>query len=143
VEAAANPSRLVPEAITAALSGRRPVVRSDGSPERDFLYVEDAVEAYLAIWGALGAEGAAGEAFNAGGGRPHRVGDVVELICRLAGTDLEPDIRGRGTPLNEIDRQWVDHSKLTGLTGWEPRVGLEEGLTRAIEWYRAHPAWLP
>jgi CDP-glucose 4,6-dehydratase len=50
----ANPSRLVPEAITAALSGRPPVVRSDGSPERDFLYVEDAVEAYLAIWGALG-----------------------------------------------------------------------------------------
>ena len=78
-----NRSRLVPEAVCAALAGRPPVVRSDGSPERDFLYVEDAVAAYLAIWGALGtaADGARGEAFNAGGGRPHRVGDVV-------GTDL-------------------------------------------------------
>ena len=40
----------------------------------------------------------AGEAFNAGGGRPHAVLEVVELICRLAGTDVEPDIRGTGTP---------------------------------------------
>ena len=138
----ANPSRLVPEAITAALTGRRPVVRSDGSPERDFLYVEDAVAAYLAIWNALGDGAAAGEAFNAGGGTPHPVSDVVELICRLAGTDLEPDIRGEGTPIGEIDRQWVDHSKLTELTGWKPRLSLKEGLGRAIEWYRSHPQWL-
>ena len=48
-----NRSRLVPEAVGAALAGRAPVIRSDGSPERDFLYVEDAVAAYLAIWRAL------------------------------------------------------------------------------------------
>jgi CDP-glucose 4,6-dehydratase len=140
-----NPSRLVPEAVTAALSGRPPVVRSDGSPERDFLYVEDAVEAYLAIWEAL-ADGtgsaAAGEAFNGGGGEPHRVGEVVELICRLAGSDVQPDVRGSGTPTGEIDRQWVEFSKLKALTGWAPHVMLEEGLGRTIDWYRAHPEWL-
>jgi CDP-glucose 4,6-dehydratase len=75
----ANRSRLVPEAVTAALADRAPVIRSDGTPERDFLYVEDAVAAYRAIWEALGDERlAAGEAFNAGGGCPHRVGDVVK-----------------------------------------------------------------
>jgi CDP-glucose 4,6-dehydratase len=132
-----NASRLVPEAVTAAIAGRAPVVRSDGSPERDFLYVEDAVAAYLAISEALGRGEGRGEAFNAGGGRPHRVGDVVELICRLAGTDVEPDIRGKGTPAGEIDRQWVDYSKLNGLTGWEPTVSIEEGLQRTIDWYRA------
>jgi CDP-glucose 4,6-dehydratase len=132
-----NASRLVPEAVTAVLAGRRPVVRSDGSPERDFLYVEDAVRAYLAIWAALGRDEGRGEAFNAGGGRPHRVGDVVELICRLAGSELEPDIRGAGVPHGEIDRQWVDFSKLRELTGWEPSVTLEEGLQRTIDWYRA------
>jgi CDP-glucose 4,6-dehydratase len=89
-----NRSRLVPEAVSAALAGRAPVVRSDGSPERDFLYVEDAVSAYLAIWRALGGDGARGEAFNAGGGQSHRVGDVVSLICRLAGSDAQPEIRG-------------------------------------------------
>ncbi len=139
-----NASRLVPEAVVAALTGRPPVVRSDGSPERDFLYVEDAVAAYLAIADALGDRdqpgAAAGEAFNAGGGRPHRVLDVVELICRLAGTGVEPDVRGTGTPTGEIDRQWVDHSKLSALTGWEPTVALEDGLRRTLAWYREHLA---
>lgn len=132
-----NRSRLIPEAIDAALSGRRPIVRSDGSPERDFLYVEDAVRAYLAIWEALSRGQGRGEAFNAGGGRPHRVLDVVELICRLAGTDLEPDVRGAGTPKGEIDRQWVDASKLREMTGWEPEHTLEQGLERTLDFYRA------
>ena len=136
-----NRSRLVPEAVDAALSGRRPIIRSDGTPERDFLYDEDAVAAYLAIARALDdGDGARGEAFNAGGGKPHAVRDVVSLICRVAGReDLEPDIRGHGTPDGEIDRQYVDPSKLRRLTGWEPRVDLEEGLRRTVEWHRANP----
>jgi len=137
-----NRSRLVPEAVCAALARRRPVIRSDGSPERDFLYVEDAARAYLAIWQALSREEARGEAFNAGGGAPHRVADVVGLICRLAGTSVDPDVQGAGTPHGEIDRQWVDATKLRELTGWEPHFTLEEGLSKTIEWYRAHPeAW--
>jgi len=134
-----NRSRLIPEAIGAALAGRAPVIRSDGSPERDFLYVEDAVEAYLRLADALDGDGARGEAFNAGGGQPHAVRDVVARICALAGTDVEPDIRGSGTPDGEIDRQYVDASKLRALTGWEPRVDLDEGLRRTLAWYREHP----
>jgi len=134
-----NRSRLIPEAVGAALAGRAPVIRSDGSPERDFLYVEDAVAAYLLLADALDGDAARGEAFNAGGGRPYAVRDVVARICALAGTDVEPDVRGTGTPDGEIDRQYVDASKLRKLTGWEPRVGLDEGLRRTIEWYRDHP----
>jgi CDP-glucose 4,6-dehydratase len=134
-----NRSRLVPEAIDAALAGRPPVIRSDGTPERDFLYVDDAIEAYLAIARALDGEGARGEAFNAGGGRPHAVREVVELICAIAGTDVEPDIRGTAAPGGEVDRQFVDTRKLGALTGWCPAVGLEEGLRRTVQWYRDHP----
>jgi CDP-glucose 4,6-dehydratase len=137
-----NFSRLVPEAVAAALQGRRPVIRSDGTPERDFLYVQDAAAAYLAIAGALD-DGAAGEAFNAGAGKPRSVLDVVRLVCAAAGTQVEPDIRGQGVPPGEIDRQFVDPGKLRELTGWEPVVGLEEGLSRTIEWYRAHSEVLP
>ena len=137
-----NRSRLIPEAIGAVLAGRAPVIRSDGSPERDFLYVEDAVEAYLLLADALDGDNARGEAFNAGGGRPYAVRDVVARICALAGTDVEPDVRGSGTPDGEIDRQYVDASKLSALTGWEPRVVLDEGLRRTLDWYREHPSAL-
>lgn len=134
-----NFSRLVPEAVSAAIQGRAPVLRSDGSPERDFLYVEDATAAYLAIADGLDREEVRGEAFNAGGGRSHPVREVVELIARLADTGVEPEIRGSGNPEGEIDRQYVDPSKLGELVGWTPRVDLEEGLQRTIDWYREHP----
>jgi CDP-glucose 4,6-dehydratase len=134
-----NRSRLIPEAVGAVLAGRAPVIRSDGSPERDFLYVEDAVGAYLLLADALDGDGARGEAFNAGGGQPHAVRDVVARICALAGADVVPEVRGSGTPDGEIDRQYVDFAKLNGLTGWQPRVGLDDGLRRTLDWYRAHP----
>ncbi len=134
-----NFSRLIPEAVSAALDGRPPVLRSDGSPERDFLYVEDAARAYVAIADALGRDEVRGQAFNAGGGRPHPVAEVVELIARLAGTGVEPDVRGTGNPAGEIDRQYVDSTKIRELVGWRPEIDLEEGLRRTIDWYRAHP----
>jgi CDP-glucose 4,6-dehydratase len=133
-----NFTRLVPEAVSAALDGRAPVIRSDGSPERDFLYVEDAATAYLAIAAALDEGAARGEAFNAGGDRPHTVAEVVGLIAELAG-GVEPDIRGSGNPAGEIDRQYVDSTKLRETTGWAPRTALREGLQRTIDWYREHP----
>jgi CDP-glucose 4,6-dehydratase len=117
-----NFSRLIPETVVAVLDGRPPVIRSDGSPERDFLYVDDAVAAYLAIAAALGEGGAVGEAFNAGGERPHSVREVVELIAEQSGSGIEPDFQGTGSPDGEIDRQFVDSTKLRELTGWRPGV---------------------
>jgi CDP-glucose 4,6-dehydratase len=134
-----NFSRLVPEAVSAVLEGRSPVLRSDGSPVRDLLYVEDAARAYLAVAGALERELGAGEAFNAGGDRPYSVLEIVETIARVSGTDIEPEIRGTGALDGEIDRQYVDSTKLRELTGWRPEVSLEDGLRRTIEWYRGHP----
>ncbi len=137
-----NFSRLIPETVIALLDGRAPVIRSDGSPERDFLHVDDAVSAYLAIAGALEG-GAAGEAFNAGGERPHSVREVVELIAGAAGAGIEPDFQGQGNPDGEIDRQYVDSTKLRELTGWRPEVALEDGLKTTLDWYREHPEARP
>ncbi len=139
-----NFSRLIPETVVAVLDGRRPAIRSDGSPERDFLHVDDAVAAYLALAAALdGGDGAGGEAFNAGGERPHSVREVVELIAEVAGAGVDPDFRGTGNPEGEIDRQFVDSTKLRELTGWRPRVELRDGLRRTLEWYREHPEARP
>jgi len=133
-----NTSRLVPEVVRAILTGGRPVIRSDGSPERDYLYVEDAVGAYLAITDGIDAGVAAGEAFNAGSGRPRSVLDLVRTIARVAGSDVEPEICGSGTPNAEIDRQYVDISKIRERCGWAPSVELDDGVGRTIEWYRSH-----
>jgi len=134
-----NFSRLIPEAVSAAIDGRRPVLRSDGSPERDYLFVEDAADAYLALADNLHRDEVRGEAFNAGGGRSYPVLEVIETIARLADSGIEPDVRGTGNPKGEIDRQYVDPTKIREVCGWEPAVGLEEGLAQTLEWYRAHP----
>jgi CDP-glucose 4,6-dehydratase len=134
-----NFSRLVPEAVCAAVDGRAPVLRSDGSPVRDLLYVEDAAAAYLAIADSLDEPDVRGEAFNAGGERPYSVLEVVSEITRLAGTDVEPEIRGTGNPEGEIDRQFVSAEKIRDRCGWRPSISLTEGLERTIAWYREHP----
>jgi CDP-glucose 4,6-dehydratase len=133
-----NISRLVPECALAAIEGRRPVIRSDGMAERDFLYVEDAVDAYFAICELLDDGRGAGEAFNAGGGRSYSVLEIVQLTCQIAGSGVKPDVRGAGTPHGEIARQWVDSTKLRALSGWRPRFSLEEGLRRTVDWYRQY-----
>ncbi len=139
-----NFSRLIPEAIAAVLDGRRPQIRSDGSPERDLLYVDDAVAAYLAVEHAVGAGGpGAGEAFNAGGEQPHSVAEVLETIAAVSGSGLDPEYHGAGNPAGEIDRQYVDSAKLRGLTGWAPAVSLRDGLIRTLDWYRDHPEVRP
>jgi CDP-glucose 4,6-dehydratase len=139
-----NFSRLIPEAIAAVLDGRRPQIRSDGSPERDFLYVDDAVSAYLAVEHAVGAGGpGAGEAFNAGGETPHSVAEVLETIAAVSGSGLDPEYHGAGNPAGEIDRQYVDSTKLRSLTGWTPAVSLRDGLIRTLDWYRDNPEVRP
>ena len=138
-----NFSRLIPETVTAVLDGRSPVIRSDGSPERDFLYVEDAASAYLTVADALAGGRAGGEAFNAGWGRPHPVREVIDLICELGPGDVEPDYRGTGNPSGEIDRQYLDSTKIREQLGWQPAVELRDGIERTLEWYSAHPQVRP
>lgn len=133
-----NRSRLVPGAIAAVLSGRAPVIRSDGGTRLDLLHAEDAASAYLAIADALDdGDAACGQAFNAGG-ESHTVLEVVDAIVRLAGGGVRPEITGEVPAAAAA----LDASRLRDLTGWRPRVGLEEGLRRTLDWYRAHPSAL-
>jgi CDP-glucose 4,6-dehydratase len=132
-----NFTRLVPETAIAVAVGRAPRIRSDGRPRRDFLHVDDAVTAYLAIAAALDAGEARGEAFNAGGDQPHSVREVVDLIVDVGGGEVAPEY-GPGPPPGEIVDQYLDSAKLGGLTGWRPAVDLRAGLERTVEWYREH-----
>jgi CDP-glucose 4,6-dehydratase len=133
-----NWSRLVPDTARALARGERPVVRSDGTPERDYLYVEDAVEAYLAVAASLERPELHGRAWNASWGRPVSVIEVVRTLISVSGRPVEPDVRGVGTPHGEIDRQYLDPSAIRSELGWQPRWELERGLRASWEWYERH-----
>jgi CDP-glucose 4,6-dehydratase len=130
-----NWSRIIPDTARALVRGERPVIRSDGTPERDFLYVEDAVDAYLAIAASLDRPELNGRAWNAGWGAPVAVIDVVRTLIQVSGRDLEPDIQGEGTPHGEIDRQFLDSTAIREELGWRPRWEMERGLGVTWEWY--------
>lgn len=130
-----NFSRLVPETARAIHAGEAPVIRSDGSPERDFIYAADAVGAYLAIADGLADPANHGLAFNAGAGRPWPVLEIVRTMLDAAGSTLEPDVRGSGVPEGEIDRQYLDSTLIAERLGWRPSWSLADGLAATWEWY--------
>lgn len=134
-----NFSRLIPEVVTAYLADRQPQIRSDGSPQRDFLHVSDAVSAYLAIESAVLSGPARGEAINAGTGEPRSVTEVIAAIKDATGSDRDPDYLLDRNPDGEIDQQFVDAARLAALTGWLPQTSFTDGIGEAVAWYRERP----
>ena len=110
-----NWARVIPDTARALVRGERPVIRSDGTPERDYIYVEDAAEAYLAVEGSLerpaptrAASGTPGPASRAPCWRS------CSCLIEVSGQDVEPDIQGTGVPHGEIDRQFLDPTAIRG-----------------------------
>jgi CDP-glucose 4,6-dehydratase len=129
-----NWSRIVPDTARALVHGERPVIASDGTPERDYLYVEDAVHAYMTIADSLAQPANYGRAWNAGSDTPVSVRALVRALTDLAGSELEPEIRG--TPVaGRTDRQYLDSSAIRDELGWRARWELEGGLAATYEWY--------
>lgn len=132
-----NWNRIVPGTIRSVLQNEPPVIRSDGRLTRDYIYVEDAVDAYLRVAEALAEDDAvAGQGINISYEQPQSVLEIVERLLRLMGRgDLRPRILDEAR--NEIRDQYLDAKRARKLLGWSPRVALDRGLERSIEWYRA------
>lgn len=132
-----NWNRLIPGSIRSLLAGEPPLVRSDGTFVRDYVYAEDGAEAYIRAAEALSANrGLAGRAYNFSLERPLTVLQMVKLIVEVTGVALEPVILNEAT--NEIRAQYLDSTRARQELGWAPKVGLEEGLRRTVDWYRNH-----
>jgi CDP-glucose 4,6-dehydratase len=133
-----NMSRIIPGTILSLMKGERPIIRSDGTPVRDFVYTSDIVNGYLKI--AEDIDNVKGEAFNFGSGAPVSMLDLVERITRLMGkeNELKPDIMLNTKIEREIDAQYLDSTKAHDQFGWGPQVGLDEGLKLTIDWYVAN-----
>jgi len=130
-----NWERIVPGTIRALLRDEAPILRSDGTLQRDYLHVDDAVSGYLALGSALMDGRERGEAFNFGHGRPVSVLEMVDAIGRAVGRlDVAPVIRSDAP--NEIAAQWLDSSKAASRLGWVPALTLDAGLERTVPWYR-------
>ncbi len=138
-----NFSRLIPGTIRALLAGERPVIRSGGLMERDFLYAEDAADAYLAVAESLDRPELRGRAWNASIGAPVTVLGVVERLAEISGSGVQPDVRGDGTPHGELTRQWLDSSAIAEQLGWTAAWNLERGLEATYRWYEQELPRLP
>jgi len=132
-----NWNRLVPGTIRAVLLGNRPVIRSDGTPVRDYFFVEDAAAAYVLLAERLAAApDLKGEAFNFSNEQPFATRAIVEKILAAMGSDLEPLVLSEAP--GEIQAQHLDARKAREVLGWKPIFSVDEGLRRTIEWYRAY-----
>jgi dolichol-phosphate mannosyltransferase len=127
-----EPTRLLPVLAVEGMAGKLPPLVSPGVA-RDFVYVDDVVEAYL-----LAAKGPAG-VYNLGTGKQTTIGDVVEMARRVLSISPEPEWQ------TMPDRSWdstlwvADSRKIRRELGWKPKVALEEGFTRLTRWIREDP----
>jgi len=130
-----NWNRIVPGTIRSLLRGQRPVLRSDGTFVRDYLYVDDIVSAYLLLAEQTHREDLWGEGFNFGAESPLSVMEIYRAICAVAGRgDVEPEVLGRAS--EEITDQYLDSSRAHELLGWHASIPIDDGLSRTFEWYR-------
>jgi CDP-glucose 4,6-dehydratase len=129
-----NWSRLIPGTIKTLHDKIAPVIRSDGTYTRDYLYVEDAVYAYLLLAFNANKENVRGHAFNFGSNQPYSVLEIVEILQSLMNCpDLFPQVLGEAK--GEIRDQSLDSQKAKQTLGWQPLFTLDEGLQRTIQWY--------
>lgn len=132
-----NWNRIVPGTMRAVLRGERPIIRSDGSPRRDYVYVLDIVDAYLTLAEAMVDGAHSGEAFNFGLDQPKSALEMVhEIIALSSEPSIEPVILGNAS--NEIQDQYLNSDKAHHLLGWRAKHTLTEGLSETMDWYSQH-----
>ncbi|TFG56061.1 MAG: NAD-dependent epimerase/dehydratase family protein [Methanomassiliicoccus sp.] len=115
-----------------ALDGKRPQIFGDGEQTRDFTFITDVVDA---IRRCADCPDPKGEPLNVCSGSTVSVNQVVRSILKSVGReDLEPEYLPPQP--GDVDHTWGDNSKAKRLLGWEPKVMIDEGLRRFVDWYK-------
>jgi CDP-glucose 4,6-dehydratase len=132
-----NWNRIVPGTMRSVLKGERPLIRSNGSPRRDYVFVLDIVDAYLTLAEAMIDDAHTGEAFNFGLDQPMSALEMVQRIIALSPhPGIEPEVIGNAS--NEIQEQYLNSDKAHRLLGWHAKHTLDEGLAITMRWYADH-----
>jgi nucleoside-diphosphate-sugar epimerase len=125
--------RLVPHIILSCLKNWEPRLSTPNSV-RDFIFVEDVVDAYMAT---IEKKDLAGECFNIGSGQQHSIGELARLAIELSGKRLRAIYGTRPSTQVVEPLCWVaDISKAEKLLGWKPKHSIRDGLTKTIDWFR-------
>lgn len=128
---------VIPTVIGQVAAGSREITLGDLRPTRDFTFVADTAQAFMAV-GTAPAEAVVGRTFNAGTGGEISVGDLVRLIGKVMEADLDvrEDEQRIRPAASEVMRLVADASRLRAATGWAPAHDLEQGLARTVEFFR-------
>jgi len=127
-------SMFIPSAIRELLL-KKTFKMSSGEQKREFTYVDDVVEAFLKV--ALCPQ-AQGELVNVGSGIPYMIKDVIAVIQELIGDKTTVEVGALSYRKGEGMECFCDNQKLKQLTGWSPRITLEEGLRMTVAWYKSY-----
>lgn len=119
-------SRIIPSVIDDLKNERVPIIRSDGTPVRDYLYIDDAVSAYISLAELMENRRGGMCPFNFSGGEPISVLNLVKMMMSLAGAKGEPTVTGERK--YEIQEQMLDCRKAYSCLEWQPQYGLKKGL---------------
>jgi NAD dependent epimerase/dehydratase len=125
---------VIPTIISQVLSGG-PLKLGSLHPTRDLNYVEDTVDGFIKV---AQSDKSAGQVINVGSGSEISIGELAKKIMKIIGAEVEiiTDDQRIRPEKSEVGRLLCDNSKARELTGWQPRVGLDEGLKRTVEWVR-------
>jgi nucleoside-diphosphate-sugar epimerase len=133
------PGRLVPLVVRHALAGR-PIDLTPGDQLRDFVFVDDAVDAFIA---AATTDAAVGGTFNVCTGTPVTVREVVRRVLQCTGSRSEARFGALSYRPTELAVLSGDPTRAAQVLGWRARFSLEDGLARTIAWFRSVGAELP
>ena len=135
-----EPNRLIPRLVTAAMAGTLPPLTRPGTA-RDFIYIDDVCDAYLAI--AQHPPAQAGAVFNVGTGVQTTLGELVEAARAIFDVRDEPAWGSMDARSWDTDVWYADSRRLREQTGWLPRYSIAEGLRATRRWFEQHPDVMP
>lgn len=124
--------RLIPYVIKSLLRGESPELSTPASV-RDYIYIDDVLNAYLKV---INLPAAGGAIFNVGSGRQYSLGEVVAVISEIIGTGIKP-VWGKAAAQRPEPLSWrADIGKAERELGWRPSLPLRAGLARTVSWFK-------